>query len=88
MNIKWKTEELSVYSTHNAELTQDNWYKIRMWNFFNHGPNADFDIVIEELSYYDDPIVSDLSIQGIEFQPIEMASFILFRFFIVSSISC
>ncbi|GJY16775.1 putative receptor-like protein kinase [Tanacetum coccineum] len=75
MNIKWKTEESSVYSTHNAELTQDNWYKIRMWNFFNHGPNADFDIVIEELSYYDDPIESDLSIQGIEFQPIEMASF-------------
>nr|XP_043629167.1 uncharacterized protein LOC122600506 isoform X2 [Erigeron canadensis] len=72
MTIRWKVEESSVYSTHYAEMTHDNWYKIRMWNFMNQGPNADFNINIEELSYYDNPVESGLLIQGIEFQPIEM----------------
>nr|XP_043637033.1 uncharacterized protein LOC122608017 isoform X2 [Erigeron canadensis] len=72
MTLRWKVDESSVYSTHYAELTDDNWYKIRMWSFLNHGPNADFDIEIEELSYYDNPVESGLLIQGIEFQPLEM----------------
>nr|XP_043637613.1 uncharacterized protein LOC122608582 isoform X2 [Erigeron canadensis] len=72
MTIKWKMDELSVHSTHCAEKISDNWYKIEMWNFINHGPNADFDIVLEKLSYLRDPMKTDLLIQGIEFQPIEM----------------
>lgn len=71
MSIKWKTKDVSVFSTHNAELTRDSWYKIRMWNFLNHEPNADFDIVLEKLSYYDDPVESGLLIQGIEFKALE-----------------
>ncbi|GJW34765.1 ABC transporter E family member 2-like protein [Tanacetum coccineum] len=45
------------------------------WHFFNHEQNADFDIVIRELSYFEDPIKSELLIQGMEFQPIEVACF-------------
>nr|GFC02037.1 serine-threonine/tyrosine-protein kinase catalytic domain-containing protein [Tanacetum cinerariifolium] len=72
ITIKWKIEELSVCSTHASELIANNWYKIKMWHFINDGPNADFDIVIEELSYCEDPMESELLIQGIEFHPIEM----------------
>ncbi|GJY54602.1 hypothetical protein Tco_0446266, partial [Tanacetum coccineum] len=50
--IKWKMEELSVHSTHYAELILENWYKIRMWHFMNHGLIETFDVVLEELSYY------------------------------------
>nr|GEZ23234.1 protein kinase-like domain, phloem protein 2-like protein [Tanacetum cinerariifolium] len=72
ITIKWKIEELRVCSTHASELIANNWYKIKMWHFINDGPHADFDIVIEELSYCEDPMESELLIQGIEFHPIEM----------------
>lgn len=75
--IKWKMEELNVYSIHTAEPTLDNRYKIRMWHFINHGTNAEFDFVLEKLSYVEDVVDSNLLIQGIEFQPVEMASFLL-----------
>ncbi|GJS01742.1 hypothetical protein Tco_0318250 [Tanacetum coccineum] len=44
------------------------------WHLFNHEQNADFDIVIKDLSYFEDPIESELLIQGMEFQPIEVAT--------------
>nr|XP_043622433.1 uncharacterized protein LOC122593702 [Erigeron canadensis] len=72
ITIKWKMEELSVRSTHTAELIVNNWYKINMWHFIYHGPSAEFDFVIEELSYFEDRMESELLIQGIEFYPIEM----------------
>ncbi|GJZ52764.1 hypothetical protein Tco_0607649 [Tanacetum coccineum] len=36
-----------------------------------------FDVVLEELSYFQKTDKSDLLIQGIEFEPVEMASFSL-----------
>nr|XP_043637156.1 uncharacterized protein LOC122608128 isoform X2 [Erigeron canadensis] len=72
MSIKWKMDELSVQSMHYAEQLSDNWYKIEMWNFINHGPDADFDIVLEKLSFLHHPMKSDLLIQGIDIQPLEM----------------
>ncbi|GJZ42685.1 serine-threonine/tyrosine-protein kinase catalytic domain-containing protein [Tanacetum coccineum] len=75
--IKWKMEELSVHSTHYAELILENWYKIRMWHFMNHGLIETFDVVLEELSYYQKTDKSDILIKGIEFEPVEMASFTL-----------
>lgn len=80
--IKWKMEELSVCSLHHAELTPDNWYKITMWHFINDGLNADFDIVLEQLAYPEDYFAinpNSFMIQGIEFQPTEMASVSIFR---------
>ncbi|GJT56368.1 serine-threonine/tyrosine-protein kinase catalytic domain-containing protein [Tanacetum coccineum] len=71
--IKWKMEELSVHSTHYAELISENWYKIRMWHFMNHGLIETFDVVLEELSYYQKTDKSDILIKGIEFEPVEMA---------------
>ncbi|KAJ9558116.1 hypothetical protein OSB04_012730 [Centaurea solstitialis] len=77
--IKWKTQELSVYSTHTAEVIKEDeqtpksryWYKIKMWHFITHVPNTHFDIVIDEISV---PEYGDTTflIQGIEFQPLEM----------------
>nr|XP_043636364.1 uncharacterized protein LOC122607439 isoform X2 [Erigeron canadensis] len=72
ITLRWKVEESSVYSANYAELVHDNWYKIKMWTFVNQGPNADFEIEIEELLYYDNPLESGLLTQGIEFQLIEM----------------
>nr|XP_043636232.1 uncharacterized protein LOC122607342 isoform X2 [Erigeron canadensis] len=72
ITIRWKMGELTVCSTHTAELVVNNWYKIKMWYFINHGPSAEFDFVIKELSYFEDPMESELLIQGIEFYPIEM----------------
>ncbi|GKB10897.1 kinase-like domain, phloem protein 2-like protein [Tanacetum coccineum] len=71
---KWKTEQLSISSTHNAQKTTGDWYKIKMWNFINNGMNADFDIVLEELTYTEHPDTSEqvLMIQEIDFEPIEM----------------
>ncbi|GKB37612.1 serine-threonine/tyrosine-protein kinase catalytic domain-containing protein, partial [Tanacetum coccineum] len=71
ITIKWTMEELSVYSIHYAELISENWYKIRMWHFMNHGLIANFDIVLEELSYFRKTDKSDLLIKGIEFEPHE-----------------
>ncbi|GJR01543.1 serine-threonine/tyrosine-protein kinase catalytic domain-containing protein [Tanacetum coccineum] len=71
ITIKWTMEELSVYSTHYAELISENWYKIRMWHFMNHGLIATFDFVLEELSYFRKTDKSDILIKGIEFEPHE-----------------
>ncbi|GJT42143.1 serine-threonine/tyrosine-protein kinase catalytic domain-containing protein [Tanacetum coccineum] len=69
ITIKWKMKDLSVYSTHYAELISENWYKIRMWHFMNHRLIATFDFVLEELSYFQKTDKSNLLIQGIEFEP-------------------
>ncbi|PWA75613.1 serine-threonine/tyrosine-protein kinase catalytic domain-containing protein [Artemisia annua] len=67
--IKWKTEKLSVSSSHYAERISENWYKIRMYHFMNHELNTKFDVMLEELSFFQDPNKSDLLIQGIQFEP-------------------
>lgn len=38
----------------------------------NHELNTKFGIVLEELSYFQGPNKSDLLIQGIQFEPVEM----------------
>ncbi|GKE09260.1 serine-threonine/tyrosine-protein kinase catalytic domain-containing protein [Tanacetum coccineum] len=48
-----------------------------MWHFMNHGLIETFDVVLEELSYYQKTDKSDILIKGIEFEPVEMASFTL-----------
>nr|GEU56507.1 protein kinase-like domain, phloem protein 2-like protein [Tanacetum cinerariifolium] len=53
-------------------MRKDNWYTIKLWYFFNHVPNAEFDILIDELAHGGNPVTSSILIQGIEFQPIKM----------------
>ncbi|XP_071690266.1 uncharacterized protein [Rutidosis leptorrhynchoides] len=72
IKIKWKTQELSVCSTHVAKLS-NNWYKIPMWNFINRMPQADFYIVLEEFSIQHSSYnPHEILIQGFEFRPTNM----------------
>ncbi|GJW04453.1 hypothetical protein Tco_1563309 [Tanacetum coccineum] len=86
ITVKWRKEELRICSTNTVELTPKNWSSVKMWRFINHGPNAEFDVVIEGLSYPEFPNISasGLLIQGIEFRPIEMASFYLVEAMIIT----
>ncbi|GJT60090.1 hypothetical protein Tco_1003623 [Tanacetum coccineum] len=64
----------NTVSTYRQVFTYDGYKALdpTHCHFFNHEQNADFDIVIKELSYFEDPIKSELLIQGMEFQPIEV----------------
>ncbi|GJY41265.1 hypothetical protein Tco_0428535 [Tanacetum coccineum] len=45
-----------------------------MWRFWNHVPNAEFDIVIDEFLDARGQPLGQFWLQGIEFQPVEMSS--------------
>ncbi|KAJ9536933.1 hypothetical protein OSB04_029666 [Centaurea solstitialis] len=78
--VKWRTQELSVYSTHAAVLIEkdentpanETWYKIKMWHFITHVRDAHFDIEIEEISNLEYQDATFL-IQGIQFEPLQTA---------------
>ncbi|GKB19033.1 hypothetical protein Tco_0852956 [Tanacetum coccineum] len=85
ITVKWRKEELNICSTDMVELASNNWSSVKMWRFINHGPNAEFDVVIDGFSYPEFPNISlyGLLIYGIEFQSIEMASFYLLERMII-----
>ncbi|GKC25719.1 hypothetical protein Tco_1027869, partial [Tanacetum coccineum] len=58
ITVKWRKEELNICSTDMVELASNNWSSVKMWRFINHGPNAEFDVVIDGFSYPEFPNIS------------------------------